>query len=533
MSQFAAAYARYSSDNQRDESIDAQLRAIHEYADKHGIIIVCEYIDRAKSGTNDDRENFQRMLYDSKFQEFSMLLVHKLDRFARNRHQSAIHRNELKQNGVRVVSVLEAFDDSPESDLLEGFLETLNDYYSKNLSREVMKGLKENALACKHTGGWAPLGYKVGADKRLEIDPDEAPYVKFIFKSIAEGWTYSEVIAELNKMGAKTRTGKTFGKNSIYSILRNEKYTGVYMFNQSTSKDIRGKRNSHTKKDAADIIRIEGGVPAIIDKELFNAVQVVLDNRRPLDRTKPFAKEVYLLSGKVYCAKCGNTYCGNRMYKNNKLYVKYKCNTRSNRGSTCCDNKDINRDSLERFVLNLLSEVLFNKERIPAVIEQYNMLVRENSDSGKEEQKAMKRRIKEVERRISNLVAVIEETGSMALTSQLNAKEKEQAMLIQQLNEMERKNEQIEISSEQIERFFKRAKFMLAQGELPKLKHLINLFVERIEISENCVSVKLNMLSGFQVSARKGELAHLNRTYRDALAITGVADRADLTDDSE
>ena len=121
MSQFAVAYARYSSDNQRDESIDAQLRAIHEYADKNGIIIIREYIDRAKSGTNDDRENFQRMLYDSKFQEFSMLLVHKLDRFARNRHQSAIHRNELKQNGVRVISVLEAFDDSPESDLWRVF----------------------------------------------------------------------------------------------------------------------------------------------------------------------------------------------------------------------------------------------------------------------------------------------------------------------------------------------------------------------------------------------------------------------------
>lgn len=203
----AVAYARFSSDNQRDESIDAQLRAIHKYADDNGIEIINEYVDRAKTGTNADRESFQAMLKDSQNGDFQMVIVHKLDRFARNRYDSAVCKKQLKANGVRVVSVLEHFDDSPESIITEGLLEAMSEYYSANLSREVMKGMKENALSCKHTGGRPPLGYKVGTDMRLEIDENEASHVRFIFDSILNGMTYSEIISELNLRGVKTKKG--------------------------------------------------------------------------------------------------------------------------------------------------------------------------------------------------------------------------------------------------------------------------------------------------------------------------------------
>ena len=153
------AYARFSSENQRDESIDAQLRAIRKYAEDNGIEIIREYTDRAKTGTNADRESFQAMLNDSQYGDFSLVIVHKLDRFARNRYDSAVSKAKLKSNGVRIVSVLEHFDDSPESIITEGLLEAMSEYYSANLSREVMKGMKENALSCKHTGGKPPLGY--------------------------------------------------------------------------------------------------------------------------------------------------------------------------------------------------------------------------------------------------------------------------------------------------------------------------------------------------------------------------------------
>lgn len=193
----AAAYARYSSDNQRDESIDAQLRAIHKFANENGYQIVSEYIDRAKTGTNDRREEFQRMIRDSDDGDFEVVIVHKLDRFARKRYDSAIYRKALEENGVKLVSVLEQFTDSPEGIIFVGMSEAMSEYYSANLSREVKKGQYENAIACKHTGGFAPLGFRVNADLKYEINEEEAVHVRFIFQSILSGMNYSQIIRNL------------------------------------------------------------------------------------------------------------------------------------------------------------------------------------------------------------------------------------------------------------------------------------------------------------------------------------------------
>ena len=153
-----ALYARFSSDNQRAESIDAQIRAMKKYCQENHYLIVETYVDEAKSATSDKRPAFQQMIKDSDKKLFDVLLVHKLDRFSRNRYDSAMYKNRLKRNGVTVFSVLEKLNDSPESVIMESLLEGMSEYYSKNLSREVMQGLNENALKCKHTGGKPPLG---------------------------------------------------------------------------------------------------------------------------------------------------------------------------------------------------------------------------------------------------------------------------------------------------------------------------------------------------------------------------------------
>ena len=165
----AVLYARFSSDLQRSESIDAQIRAMTKYCEQNHMQIIDTYIDEAKSATSDKRPSFQRMIDDSSKRIFDVVLVHKLDRFSRNRYDSAMYKRTLKLNGVRVFSVLENLDDTPESIMLESLLEGMSEYYSKNLAREVMKGLKENALQCKHTGGHPPLGYYVNADKRISV----------------------------------------------------------------------------------------------------------------------------------------------------------------------------------------------------------------------------------------------------------------------------------------------------------------------------------------------------------------------------
>ena len=136
----AAAYARFSSDMQREESIDAQLRAIQDYAQRNNALIVEEYVDRAHTATTDQRPEFQRMIADAKRGAFNLVIVHKLDRFSRNRYDSIIYRRELKIAGVELRSVLENIDGSPESILLESLLEGMNEFYSRNLAREVQKG---------------------------------------------------------------------------------------------------------------------------------------------------------------------------------------------------------------------------------------------------------------------------------------------------------------------------------------------------------------------------------------------------------
>lgn len=176
----AALYARFSSDNQRNESIDAQVRAIKEFAKANDIMIIAEYIDRAKSATTDDRPDFQRMISDSSKGNFQLIIVHKLDRFARNRNDSIAYRMKLQRNKVALLSVLEPFDeDRPETILLQSVIEGMNEFYSRNLAREVKKGLKENALKCKHTGGYPPLGYDVDKNThQLVINEYEAEAVR-------------------------------------------------------------------------------------------------------------------------------------------------------------------------------------------------------------------------------------------------------------------------------------------------------------------------------------------------------------------
>lgn len=258
----AVLYARFSSDNQREESIETQLRAIREYCERKGIIILHEYCDRAKSATTDNRPEFLQMISDSKNDEFDFVIVHKLDRFSRNRYDSAYYKKELKKAGVSVLSVLENLDDSPESIILESVLEGMSEYYSKNLAREVMKGMRESALQCRALGGKPPYGYKINhVTHTYEIYEYEAEAVRLIYNRAVEGVGYSEIITELNLLGYKTGAGKPFGKNSLTEILRNEKYIGVYIFNRTISKNSDGKRNNHKSKINDDMIRIPGGMP--------------------------------------------------------------------------------------------------------------------------------------------------------------------------------------------------------------------------------------------------------------------------------
>lgn len=331
-----AIYARYSSDNQRSESIDAQIRAMTAYCKQNNMVSVDTYIDEAKSATTDRRPAFQQMISDSRQHTFNILLVHKLDRFARNRYDSAVYKRELKKNGVSVYSVLENLDDSPESIMMESVLEGMSEYYSQNLAREVMKGMRETALQCKHTGGKPPLGYDVDpVSRKLVINPEEAKTVQCIFSMYADGYGYSAILDVLNERGCKTKRGQDFLKNSLYSILTNPKYQGIYVFNKSSAKSITGTRNTHLLKEAEDIITIDGGCPQIVDTDTFNKVQKRLDNNKHGKGARNNAKHNYLLSGLMFCKECGKSMTGaaRKCGRTKKLYMSYQTISLQNQGS--------------------------------------------------------------------------------------------------------------------------------------------------------------------------------------------------------
>lgn len=295
----AVAYARYSSDNQRQESIEAQVYAIKEYCESNNLELIKLYQDEAVSGTTDDREAFMEMIDESSHLQYELVIVHKLDRFARNRYDSAINKKALEKNGKRVVSVLENLDDSPESIMLESVLDGMAEYYSVNLAREVRKGLDLNARKGIHNGGKPPYGYDV-VDTRLVPNQDEARIVNDIFNQYLDGYGLRTIADIINERGLTNKFGRPFNYTSIYYMLRNKRYIGVYEYQPQP----RGQKRNNYYKDDKRIV-IEDNHEPIISDDLWSRVQVKIGEVKPRMKAK---NRVYYLTGKITCAVCGSNY---------------------------------------------------------------------------------------------------------------------------------------------------------------------------------------------------------------------------------
>ena len=279
----AVIYARYSSDNQREESIEGQLRECKEYADYNDITVVDTYIDRALSAKTDNRPAFQQMIKDSNRHLFDIVLVWKLDRFARNRYDSAYYKAILKKNNVRVLSAKEVISQGAEGILLESLLEGYAEFYSVELAEKVKRGLTENALKAKANGGTRTFGYTVDKDRHYQIDPPAAQIVREVFEMYADGKKMKEIKDNLIARGINTNYSKSISYNFIQRMLSNRKYIGEYRFGE---------------------IAIPDAMPAIVDKETFEKVQALLvKNKRAPSRHK--AEDDYILTTKLFCGHCG------------------------------------------------------------------------------------------------------------------------------------------------------------------------------------------------------------------------------------
>lgn len=365
----AVIYARFSSHAQNEQSIEGQLRVCYEYAAREGYAVVGEYIDRALTGRSDDRPDFQRMISDAKKGAFDFVIVYKLDRFARNRYDSAIYKNALKRAGVKVLSAMENIGDNPESIILEAVLEASAEYYSVDLSQKIKRGRQDSAKKGKFIGGAIPTGYKTigGA---LVIDEDKAPMMKYAFEQYAAGVPKKDIIAELNARGLRNSKGKPYGASAFQKGLQCEKYIGVL--------------------DQAGV-RIENGCPALIDKDTFEKVQLRIEQNRH-NGGKNKAKVDYLLSGKLFCGHCGSTMQGVAgTGKGGERWYYYSCFKRRKHE---CTKKHEKKDFVEWYVVEQTVEYVLTPERIKtiaaAVVAQYD----DEFNDG---------RIRDIERRIEKL----------------------------------------------------------------------------------------------------------------------------------
>ena len=330
----AVIYARYSSDNQREESIEGQIRECTDYANYHDMTVVDTYIDRAFSAKTDNRPAFQQMIKDSSKRLFDVIIVWKLDRFARNRYDSAHYKALLKKNNVKVLSAKETISENSEGILLESVLEGMAEYYSADLSEKVKRGMTENAKKGLWNGGAIPFGYVVNKEQRLAIDPVTAPIVKEIFKMCYDGKTIKEIHNILSERNILHRNGKPLRYNAVRYILANRTYIGEY---------------NHSG------VKLENGVPAIISEELFNSVQteIAKNAHAPARHT---ADEDYLLTTKLFCGKCGAMMVAQAGTSSKGPVYRYYACVRQKKH--LCDKKMVSKTKLEDFIVHKTMEFL-------------------------------------------------------------------------------------------------------------------------------------------------------------------------------
>lgn len=482
----AAAYCRYSSDNQREESIDAQIRALTEYASRNNFEIVKVYADEAKSATTDKRPEFLKMIRESEQGLFAAVMVHKLDRFSRDRYDSAHYKRILKKNGVRLISALENIDGSPESIMLESILEGMAEYYSKNLAREVMKGLKENAYKCLHSGGIPPLGYAVSPEKKYIINEKEAEAVRLIFDMTLSGNGYASVANHLNALGYKTKINTDFKVSSIRDILLNEKYTGVYIFNRRAS----GKKGNYVNKSDHEIIRIEDGIPAIISKEVFNQVNGKMSHRRYGHRSN--AKREYLLSGLIKCGNCGGSYTGQGYVggRGGAKYYIYGCASRANKSG--CTNKNIRQDILEEMVIKEINSNLLNNKVMEELSDKVTRLYDSSSDEMTDEIKKATAELASVKGKLSGLLdllldGVISKEQYKEKTDGLNDTQEYLEGRLSFIQGVQKKG----IKKEDVIKHLLNLRAMLESEDFKHRRYVIETTVQRVDIYDDHLDIFL------------------------------------------
>lgn len=393
-------YARYSSHNQREASIDQQIKWCQDHAARLGIKIRHIYADKAVSGKTDRRPQFQHMMKDAESGQFQFVIAWKSNRMGRNMLQAMVNEARLQDLGIRCLYVEEDFDDTAAGRFALRNMMNVNQFYSENMAEDIMRGLRDNAEKCMVTGS-IPFGYKKGPDGRYAIDQPRADLVLDIYKRVADGEAFIDIARDYNARGIKTSTGKQWGRSSFHTIVNNRRYLGIYIYQD---------------------IEVPGGVPQIIPEELWDKVQEVLKTKKNAQgkgRRKNDAD--YLLTGKLRCGHCKSLMVGiSGTGKNGLKHYYYKCNKK--RLEHACDKKNVNREKIEMAVAQAIKEYVMRPEVIEWLADQ--VMANHKRLEEQSQLSILKEELVTTQRSIDNLIKAIE-MGVITESTQARLKELE------------------------------------------------------------------------------------------------------------
>ena len=465
----AVIYARYSSSGQREESIEGQVRECTEYAQRKGYRVLTAYTDKALTGTSDKRPGFQQMIKDSEKQAFDCVICWKTDRFARNRYDAAVYKARLKKNGIRLEYARESVPEGPEGVILESVMEGMAEYFSKNLSENVKRGLMDSALKHKARGRKI-YGYRTDQDDLYVIYEPEAAAVRTMFEMYAGGKTQKEIVAHLNRIGAPAPRGRSFTRPWVSRQLRCDAYIGTYRF-----------------KDLCH----ENVIPPIVDRDLFDRVQERLDqapNRRRKRSGTQDPPVSFLLTGKIYCGLCGEPMTGDS--SRGKTGTKFYYYTCKNKKARRCEKRREPKEPLETFVINALVDLLHTPEYIEAWAEE---CVR-NLNAGNPALEALEARKTEMERRIRNITDTLEMAPSKSLGVRLAQLEEDLEALEDEIR-TEKLNAPIQVTKDQIVFYLSEIARTEPNDSVYRMR-LVDYFLNSVFVYEDKIVLYLNLQGG-------------------------------------
>lgn len=493
-------YARYSSAGQNDQSIDGQLAKCREYAQQRGYCVVGEYCDRALSGRYaETRPEFQRMISDSAKHAFDFVLVWKLDRFSRDRYDSAIYKKKLRANGVRVLSVTEGVGDSSESVLLEAILEAMAEEYSRQLAQNTRRGMRQNAEKGLTLGGTKILGYDV-VDKRYQINEAEAQIIRFIYESYASGCAQKDIAAACRACGYQTKAGRPITLDGVKRYLTNRKYSGVHVL--STGEEITGT------------------YPPIISPELSEKVRKRLAaSAKAPGHAK--AKVEYLLHGKLFCGSCGSPMVGDcGRSSTGAVYYYYTCAAKKKQHT--CKKRSERKDELEQYIVDCIGSNVLTDDWISTASERVVSEYQKSYDASGI--KPLERQIREADRELDQLVDSLIKTSHDSAIRRINerieAVESKKRALEDDLASL-RIASRVQIRKEDVAAWLNQ--FRDGDSADPEYrKKVIDLFVNAIYIYDDKIKMFFNVTDSAQITYP--EMLALEPPDRSDLGACGVPD---------